>query len=75
MISITLDPFWFMLFLSACMLFCSYKIGRALTEVNQHDIIADTIDKLIQDGYIATRQTADGDVELIPYKDINHVDS
>jgi hypothetical protein len=72
--TIYLDPFWVTLFLSACIFFVSYKIGRAATEIDQESIIAGTIDKLIEDGYIAIRKTSDGDIELIPYKEINHVD-
>ena len=72
--TIYLDPFWVTLFLSGCIFFVSYKLGRAVTETDQESIIAGTIDKLIEDGYIAIRKTSDGDIELIPYKEINHVD-
>jgi hypothetical protein len=52
----------------------SYLIHRERFQREYENIIEATIDHLIKDGYIATRRDKDGDVELIPIKDLNHVD-
>jgi len=52
----------------------SYLIHAARFERQYENVIAATIDHLIEDGYIATRKDKDGDVELIPIKELNRVD-
>jgi hypothetical protein len=52
----------------------SYLINREHFRSQYENVIEATIDHLIKDGYIATRRAKDGDVELIPIKDLNNVD-
>jgi len=52
----------------------SYLINRSHFQSQYENVIEATIDHLIKDGYIATRKAKDGDVELIPIKELNNVD-
>jgi len=52
----------------------SYLINRQHFISRYEDVIEATIDHLIKDGYIATRKAKDGDVELIPIKELHNVD-
>ena len=48
----------------------SYLIHRERFQRQYEQVIAATIDHLIKDGYIATRPAPDGDVELIPIREL-----
>ena len=52
----------------------SYLINREHFRSQYENVIEATIDHLIKDGYIATRRAKDGDVELIPIRELNNVD-
>ena len=52
----------------------SYLINREHFRSQYESVIEATIDHLIKDGYIATRKDKDGDVELIPIRELNRVD-
>jgi hypothetical protein len=49
-------------------------INRQHFRLQYENIIEATIDHLIKDGYIATRKAKDGDIELIPIKELKDVD-
>ena len=69
-----ISPFWATLLVAGGIFLVSFKLGRISNDRKLDSIIASTIDKLIEDGYIAVRKNSDGDVELIPYKEIVSVD-
>lgn len=69
-----ISPFWATLLVSGGIFLVSFKLGRLSNDRNLDRVIAGTIDKLIEDGYIAVRKNSDGDIELIPYKEIVPVD-
>jgi hypothetical protein len=52
----------------------SYLINRQHFESRYEDVIEATVDHLIKDGYVATRRDKDGDIELIPIKELHNVD-
>lgn len=52
----------------------SYLINRRHFHDQYENVIEATIDHLIKDGYVATRKDKDGDIELIPIKELNNVD-
>jgi hypothetical protein len=52
----------------------SYLINRQHFQAQYESVIEATIDHLIKDGYVATRKDKDGDIELIPIKELHNVD-
>ena len=52
----------------------SYLINRSHFQSQYENVIEATIDHLINDGYVATRKDKDGDIELIPIKELRNVD-
>lgn len=52
----------------------SYLINRRHFQDQYENVIEATIDHLIKDGYVATRKDKDGDIELIPIRELHNVD-
>ncbi len=48
----------------------SYLLGRSHAQARHEDIIAATIDHLIDDGYLYSAKNAQGEVELVKIADI-----
>jgi hypothetical protein len=63
-----IDPYLAATLLSGGIFFVSYMLGKWKGEGNHEKTIEITIDHLIDEGFIKTKRSPDGEVEMIPFK-------
>jgi hypothetical protein len=62
------DPLMATALISGGIFFVSYTLGKARGEGIHEHTIANTIDHLIDEGYLKTKRLPDGEVELLRVK-------
>jgi len=69
-----IDPILATIITAGGIFIVSYLINRQHFRLQYENIIEATIDRLIEDGYIATRKAKEGGIELITIKELKDVD-